>query len=326
MNILEHKLSLVDLDTPLALLENITQGIGKGNLYIKRDDLLGHGLGGNKIRKLEYLLKEAEDQQVTRIITMGGIQSNHARLTASVCAKLGYPCSLILKGDRPESLTGNLLLDALLGAEIHYMPELEKDNLKHIYDNYVSQGDRLYVIPTGGSTPTGVLGYINMMRELKEQMQGKDIKHLVLAAGSYGTMAGVILGNALFEMGLTVWGIDVVGRKEGLSQLEGLIEDTIETYQLDVTIKDPYQLLFDYVGPGYNSDHYDSRKYISLMARKEGIFLDPCYTAKSFYGFIDLVETSVISDDENALFLHTGGSPILFSQEHRPAFEKELIY
>lgn len=325
MRCLEEKVTLVPLNTPLEPLKELTKNLGKGNLYIKRDDLLGHGLGGNKLRKLEYLLKEALDDKATRIVTMGGIQSNHARLTASVCPHYHLSCSLILKGERPERLTGNLLLDSIYGADIHYMKDYDKDELKAIYETYKLNGDRLYVIPMGGSTPTGTLGYVAMMRELKEQLP-EGVKHLVLAAGSLGTLAGCIIGNALFNLGLTIWGIDVLGNPRGKEDLEGLIDDTIKKYNFDVTIKDDYNLLTEYLGAGYNKEDYESRRYLYYLARQEGILLDPCYTAKAFYGFLDLVETEVISPDEDALFLHTGGSPILFSAEHQSAFEKELIY
>ncbi len=305
------KVSLGVFPTPIQKLENISRLL-KTNVYIKRDDLTGLGLGGNKVRKLEYLLADAQRQGAKIVFTTGGAQSNHAMLTAAAAVKLGLRPILILKKRGVTARVGNQLLEHLLGTEVHFM---DTDNYDDIYAEMdrigQSLGEPYYKIPCGGSNSIGVLGYIDCAREIRDQ--GIHFDHLICAEGSGGTMAGLALGAMLFLPGTRVHGMmvdsdpfDVITpalMKES-ADLLGLKEIDISAEDFD---------LRDQCGPGYAIPSEAGNAAVSLMAKEEGLFLDPVYTGKAFAGLLEMAKEGVFHENDKILFLHSGGAGGLFA-------------
>lgn len=304
-----EKASLGVFPTPVQRLENLSEYLGT-NLYIKRDDMTGLGLGGNKVRKLEYLLAEARRQGARVVFTTGGAQSNHAMLTAAAAGKLGMRAILILKKRGVTACRGNQLLERLMGTEVRFM---DTDDYADIYAEMDRVGKALgepyYVIPCGGSNALGCLGYVDCARELAGQ--GVHFDHIVCAEGSGGTMAGLALGAKLFLPGTRVHGMlvdtdpfDVITPR--------LMGEAAALLGLDVAIDDGNYDLRDMCGPGYAVPSVAGNAAMSLMAAREGIFLDPVYTGKAFGGLLKLAREGAFGPGENVLFLHSGGAGGIF--------------
>jgi D-cysteine desulfhydrase family pyridoxal phosphate-dependent enzyme len=318
------RLSLGNLPTPLDEAPRLGRDIGLRRLLIKRDDLTGLGLGGNKVRKLEFLLADAVKERADVILTDGGPQSNHARLTAAAARLIGRDSVLFLGGPRFERFDGNLLLDIIFGAEIRYMPDATvgqmEDAMNMAAIEMRIEGKRPYVIPIGGSSPVGALGYVSAIRELAEQLGEDKNPQIFLAVGSGGTLAGVTLGVRLFLPEARVIGISVgkVGKSfqqvakdvaEGAAELIGE-KQTFDTGDIEVSE--------DYLGKRYGVPSEAGIQAIFRSARTEGIVLDPVYTGKAMSGLIGYAEKGLIDPERTTIFLHTGGSPALF------AFEEEF--
>ena len=300
--------------------------MGGPNIYMKRDDLLGLTSGGNKTRKLEFLMAEALEQEADTILTCGAVQSNHCRLTLAAAVKEGLKCQLILEERVPGSYapeaSGNNFLFRLLGVEdvrvvpggSDMMAELEK-----LAEELRAQGRKPYIIPGGGSNPTGALGYVSCAQEIQEQAFEMGIKfdHIVSASGSAGTHAGLISGIIGNNMNIPMTGISVNRPKEVQTDaVFSLAERTLEKLGSANKIKREDVVVFDdYVGPGYSRPTQSMVDAVQLLARTEAILMDPVYTGKTMAGMLDLIRKGYFKDCENILFVHTGGSPALYAYE-----------
>jgi D-cysteine desulfhydrase family pyridoxal phosphate-dependent enzyme len=296
--------------TPIHRLDNISRLLGT-HVYIKRDDLTGLGLGGNKTRKLEYLLADAREKGARIVFTTGGAQSNHAMLTAAAAGKLGMRAILILKQRGVTELRGNRLLEHLMDTDVRF---LDTDDYADIYAEMDRVGQALgepyYKIPCGGSNAVGTLGYVACAREISRQ--GISFDHLICAEGSGGTMAGLALGAKLFLPGTRVHGM-MVDTDPFDEITPALMRETAALLEADVTITDADFNLRDQCGPGYAIPSREGSEAVALMARREGIFLDPVYTGKAFAGLLAMAREGAFSPEDNVLFLHSGGAGGLFA-------------
>ncbi len=315
------RLSLAQLPTPLDDVPRLTQQLNGPRILFKRDDLTGMGLGGNKVRKLEFLLADALQQRADVIVTGAGPQSNHLRLTAAAARKCGLDVVLVMFGNRPRETQGNFLLDELLGAEIIFTNDADRSSvdraLQEVAEDLRRRGRCPYIIPRGGATPLGSVGYVECVQELETQRvaQRVQVDHLVCAVGSCGTLAGLWLGACCFNAPYQLWGISVSRpRGECLARVQQLATDAAQI--LDV--KPPRASMLpilrnEYLGTGYGIVTPEAVDAIRLVARTEGIFLDPVYTGKAMAGLMDLIRRGEIGKDEMVVFLHTGGAPSLFA-------------
>ena len=304
------KLSLGIFPTPIQRLNNLSEAL-KTNVYIKRDDLSGIGLGGNKIRKLEYLLADAKRQGAELVFTTGGAQSNHAMLTAAAANKVGLKAILILKKRGVTACLGNQLLEKLMGTQVIFM---DTDDYADIYAEMDAMGKRLgvpyYKIPCGGSNALGTLGYVDCAREIS--LQGTHFDHIVCAEGSGGTMAGLALGAKLFLPQSRVHGMMVDSDPFDVITLN-LMGGAAQLLEANVAIDASNYDLRDMTGPGYAKPSPEGNAAVSLMAEKEGHFLDPVYTGKAFAGLIAMAKEGAFKPEDNVLFVHTGGAGGLFA-------------
>lgn len=330
------KISIGVFPTPLQYMENLTEYVGSGKLYIKRDDMTDIGMSGNKIRKLEYIIQDAKEKGYTTLLTFGGIQSNHARLTAAAAAKCNMKCILMLSGQRPDYCSGNLVLDQMFGADVYFlggefMEEGEEQDrmVEKVVKEYEAKGEKVYYIPIGGGNEIGSMGYINMIPEIMKQMeeQGIEAKYLVCGVGSVGTYAGLWIGAKYYNAPFEVIGVSICSPvKFNLEYAVDYINRDCEFFGLDFRCKpEDLNIVYNtYVCEGYNIPDPVTRKYIGLLARKEAIVVDPTYTGKVFYGFMDMIEKGVIPKGENAIFIHTGGIPAIWTKEHLDAVQGEI--
>ena len=296
--------------TPVHRLENISRMLNT-NVYIKRDDLSGLGLGGTKVRKLEFLLADAKAKGAQIVFTTGGAQSNHAMLTAAAAGKLGMKPILVLKKRGVTERKGNQLLEYLMGTEVVFV---DTDDYADIYDEMDRIGRNLgvpyYKIPCGGSNALGTLGYVDCAREIGEQ--GVHFDHLVCAEGSGGTMAGLALGAKLFLPGTKVHGMMV--DTDPFDQITPrLMREAAALLEADIEITEDDYHLADQCGPGYAIPSEEGNEALSVMAREEGIFLDPVYTGKAFAGLLKMAKEGAFRTTDNVLFLHSGGAGGIFA-------------
>jgi D-cysteine desulfhydrase family pyridoxal phosphate-dependent enzyme len=327
------RVSLATLPTPLVEARRLRAALGGERacprILIKRDDLTGLALGGNKARKLEFLMADALARQADVVVTSGATQSNHARMTAAAARAVGLECALVLSARQDDPpLEGNLLLDRLFGATIHFIPSnpdphfavAADETLKvaEVVDDLTRAGRRPYVIPIGGSSPVGAMGYVAGTRELHEQLLDSTIHadRLYYASGSRGTQAGLELGARAFGVDYRLCGIAVsAGEDEKRVRAARLVNDAATRLALDVCVKAD-DLVTDqrFIGEGYGIPTTECLDAIRLLARTEAILLDPCYTGKAMAGLIHDVLTRAIAPSETIVFLHTGGAPALFAQ------------
>ena len=294
--------------TPVHRLDNISRLLGT-NVYIKRDDLTGVGLGGNKVRKLEFLLADARDKGAEVVFTTGGAQSNHAMLTAACAKRLGLMPILILKQRGVTERKGNQLLEYLMDTDVRFM---DTDDYADIYAEMDRVGTALgrpyYKIPCGGSNAVGALGYVACAREIGEQ--GIRFDHLICATGSGGTHGGLALGAALFLPGTRVTGM-MVDTDPFQEIVPAIMGETAA--MLGAEFGGDGVFLRDMCGPGYAIASREGNEAISLMAEKEGLFLDPVYTGKAFAGLLAMAREGAFKPTDNVLFLHSGGAGGLFA-------------
>ena len=310
--------------TPLEPMENLTKHLGGPQLWIKRDDCTGLSTGGNKTRKLEFLMADAIAEKADTVITQGATQSNHARQTAAIAAKLGMACHILLEDrtgypDEAYNLNGNVLLDHLHGASVSKRPggaDMQKE-MEVVAADLKKQGKRPYVIPGGGSNPVGALGYVNAALELLAQAtdMGLRIDHVVHATGSAGTQAGLVAGLAMLNSQIPVLGIGVRAPKDRQeASVFALAEKTCAYVGIPGAVKREHVVAnCDYVGQGYGIPTEGMVEALKLVANKEGILLDPVYSGKGMAGLIDLIEKGHFKKTDNVVFLHTGGSVGLFA-------------
>ena len=318
------RLHFSHLPTPLEPLENLTKFLGGPKIFIKRDDCTGLATGGNKTRKLEFLMGEAQQKKADTIITQGATQSNHVRQTVAISSKLGLRSEVLLEhrtgSEDPDYLeNGNVMLDRLFGANIHSVPAgTDMDAaMQDIADDIRKKGANPYIIPGGGSNPTGALGYVNCAMELVGQLNDRSLKidHLVTATGSAGTQSGLVVGLEGTRSGIPVLGICVNADKEKQEEkVFVLAEKTTEFIGIPGIVKrESVVANGDYVGPGYGLPTDGMIEAIELLAKEEGILLDPVYSGKGMAGLIDLIRKGKFGKDQNIVFLHTGGSTALFA-------------
>ncbi|MBM7570037.1 D-cysteine desulfhydrase [Aquibacillus albus] len=310
-------------DTPLEYLAHLSKELAGPEIFMKRDDLLGLTLGGNKTRKLEFLVADALEKNADTLITCGAIQSNHCRLTLSAAIKEGLDCILVLEERVPntynEAASGNNFLYRLLGADkvrvvaggSDIAAEMEKEA-----ELVRADGGSPYIIPGGGSNEIGATGYVACAQEIEQQMyeKGIDIDSVVCASGSSGTHAGLVTGFQGNNTNIPVVGVNVSRKKEEQEQLVyNLVQKTADRVGVKQTIASEAVTCFDeYVGPGYSLPTDEMKEAVQLLAKTEGILLDPVYSGKAMAGLIDLVRKGYFKKDQKLLFLHTGGSPALY--------------
>lgn len=329
----QPRVSLATLPTPLAEASRLRDALGGAErcprIFIKRDDLTGLALGGNKARKLEFLMADALAKSADVIVSSGATQSNHARMTAAAARAVGLECVLVLSARQSNPpLQGNLLLDRLFGATIHFIQanpdprfavaadEVEKVN--EIVGDLTRGGRRPYVIPIGGSSPIGAMGYVAGTRELQQQIAaaGLRVNRVYYASGSRGTQAGLELGARVFNVEYRLHGIAVsAGENDKQKRAARLVNDAAALLDLPIRV-DPEELTTDqrFIGEGYGIPSAECLDAIRLLARTEAILLDPCYTGKGMAGLIHDIGSGAIMPTETVVFLHTGGAPALFSQ------------
>lgn len=310
--------------TPVQFLPHLTRYLGGPRIHIKRDDLLGLTSGGNKTRKLEFLMADALAQGADTIITTGAVQSNHCRLTLSAAVKEGLKCHLLIEerveGSYSEDASGNNLLFRLLGAEsITPVPggtDLAA-GMQDLAEQVINSGGRPYIVPGGGSNALGALGYVACAEEILTQAfdTALSIDHVICSSGSGGTHAGLVAGLRGNQSGIPVTGISVRAAKDPqeakildlANQTSQLAGSRLEVEAVHVTVRD------EFVGPGYSLPTREMTDAIQLFASTEGILLDPVYTGKTAAGLIGMIKEGAFEKDSDVLFIHTGGSPAIYA-------------
>ncbi|HEX7074747.1 MAG TPA: D-cysteine desulfhydrase [Hyphomicrobiaceae bacterium] len=317
------RIRLAHLPTPLEPLERLSRHLGGPEIWIKRDDCTGLSTGGNKTRKLEFLMAEARAQGADLVMTQGATQSNHARQTAAFAAKLGLSCHILLEDrtgsrDPNYNTNGNVFLDFLHGATAEKRPGGMDMNaeMEAVAKGFRAEGRKVYVIPGGGSNPTGALGYVNCALELVSQAndRGLVIDHIVHATGSAGTQAGLVTGLKTINANIPLLGIGV--RAPKAKQEENVFKLAAATAEKlgcpGVVAREDAVANCDYVGEGYGIPAASTIEAIEMFAQIEGILLDPVYSGKGAAGLIDLIRKGHFKKGERVVFVHTGGSAALF--------------
>lgn len=330
------RLRLASLPTPLEDATRLRAALGgparAPRILIKRDDLTGLALGGNKARKLEFLVADAVRAGATTLVTSGAVQSNHARMTAAAARVAGLRPVLVLTGHaEPPPAQGNLLIDYLLGAELHFIPphvdpkiaisDQEAVVIAQVLDELRRRGERPYLIPIGGSSPVGALGYVAATRELLAQLREMDASpsRLYYASGSRGTQAGLVLGAKLYDAPYQPYGVAVSGGEPEKTaralrvsnEAAALLGDSVRISTEDLVTDQGY------IGDGYGIPTAACLEAIRLLAHHEGILLDPVYTGKAMAALVDHIRRGAIPAGDTVVFLHTGGTPALFAYADR---------
>lgn len=331
-------------NTPLEYMPALTRELGGSPLYIKRDDLTGLALGGNKARKLNYIVQYALDNGYTALMTFGGVQTNHGRLTVAAAIRYGLKPILVLKGAKPDSLSGNLLLDRLMGSDLYFvdssaldaLPEDQREAAKQrhleectarIIADYEARGDKVLSIPVGGQTIVGSAGYVQAIPEILRQMEEQRIqaRYLVVGYGSTGTFAGLWAGAKYYRAPFEVVGIPIEPNYRPAEETASFINELSAFFDMGFTCTagdlrlEPGPADAPYGGVGYNEPDPVTQRHIELLARTEAIFADPCYTGKVLHGFVDLARRGALQG--GAILMHTGGAPGLWSEEHLDAMQ-----
>lgn len=311
-----NRVKLAHLPTSLHPLERLGKHLNGPTLYIKRDDETGLATGGNKARKLEFLVAEALAQNCDHLVTVGAAQSNHCRQTAAAAAQYGLGCSLVLKGSEPPTKTGNLLLDDLLGAHNYWTNDRETSKvMAEVAAELRTMGRKPYTIPLGGSNVVGATGYVLAMQELTAQLTAASINidFIVVASGSGGTQAGLVLGAEVYGFRGQVLGISVSAEAAALTtQVAALVTATATHLGLGtLSLADKVHVNDDYLGDGYGIISETEREALHMVAQLEGIVLDPVYTGRAMGGLIDLIRWGAFTRGQSILFWHTGGTAAL---------------
>jgi D-cysteine desulfhydrase len=322
---LDNKFNLGFFPTPLHKLKKLSGKYPKYNIFIKRDDHTGLASGGNKTRKLEYLIKQALDENCDTIITAGAQQSNHCRQTAAACSIANLECHLLLGGEKPEVYEGNLLLSSILGANVHFTGKNRKgEDIEPLKSTLSKQGKRCYIIPYGGSDSIGALGFVNAVKEFKEQLTAQElnIDYIFFASSSGGMQAGLTLGKEIHKLNSELVPISIdKDETKGVSLEEvvlNIINDGFKKLNIDKKIEiSEIGLNRDYDKYGYGVVTKNERNAIFELARNEGVLLDPVYTGRAFYGMLDFLNKEKLPPNSNVLFWHTGGLPAMFTSANQ---------
>jgi D-cysteine desulfhydrase len=322
------KVSLGFFPTPIVKLARLSKVLGSADIYMKRDDMSGLALGGNKTRKLEYILADALAHHCDTVITAGAVQSNHCRQTAAAAAYLNLECHLLLGGNEPQQVQGNLLLDHLFSAHIHWAGEHRKgEHLADLHAELVAAGKKPYVVPYGGSNQLGVLSFVDAVEELLVQTIDGNFTHIIFASSSGGTHAGLMLGKKVFNQQFDLVGIKIDKQDELniAAHIISLANDAATMIGLEAQFtRDDFTLQEQYTGEGYGVVGALEKEAISLTAKSEGVLLDPVYTGRAMGGLIDMLRTGFFSKSDKILFWHTGGTPALFDYaKHLTGFNDE---
>lgn len=318
---LTKRFRLAQIPTPIEKLRRLSTHLGGPTIWIKRDDQTGLGLGGNKTRKLEFLIADAIAQGCDTLITAGAAQSNHCRQTAAAAAKAGLQCELVLGGAHTGLPNGNLLLDQLLGARVHWTGmERRGERMEEIAEEVRKNGHKPYLIPYGGSNGVGAVGYVVAMAELVGQLNapGITIDHSVVASSSGGTQAGLVLGKKIAHFDGSVLGISIDKGERSPEPFEeemaAIANATAKRLGLDIRCSaQDFKVRYEYLGQGYGVVGDLEREAIHLMGTLEGILLDPVYTGRAMGALIDMIRKGEFRKESNVLFWHTGGAPALFA-------------
>jgi D-cysteine desulfhydrase len=318
------RVNFAHLPTAIEELPRLSAALGGPRLFVKRDDQTGLAFGGNKTRKLEFLVAEAQEQGANMLISAGAMQSNHCRQTAAAAAKFGFECMLVLTGESQPQSSANLLLDQLFGAQIVTVAD-RKDRehvLKETFDKAVSYGRKPYLVPYGGSSSVGALGYAFAMEEFLNQ--GLEADCIVFGTSSGGTHAGLVLGQRVFGFKGKVLGISIDESESWLkAHVAALASDTSERLGRRIEFTPDDVLANDqYCRAGYGVLTDAEREAIRLFARCEGLLLDPVYTGRAAAGLIDLIRRDFFKKGETVLFWHTGGQPALFAEMYSAEMAK----
>ena len=312
------RIQFAHLPTSIEPLPRLTKKMNGPQLLVKRDDQTGLAFGGNKTRKLEFLVAEAQARGAGTLLSAGALQSNHCRQTAAAAARFGFACTLVLVGEPPAQASANLLLDQLFDARIIWTDKLHRDEaLQTAFDAAVAHGEKPYLVPYGGSNSTGALGYVFAMQEFMDQ--GIQADWIVFASSSGGTQAGLVLGARLFDFPGKVLGISVDEPRDVLqARVAKLASETSERLgsHTDFVAQDVL-VNADYATHGYGVLTGLEREAIQLFARNEGLLLDPVYTGRAAAGLIDLIRKGFFKKEERVLFWHTGGQPALFAEQYQ---------
>ncbi len=319
------RLALCHQPTPIEPMVRLSEHLGGPRLFIKRDDCTGLASGGNKTRKLEFLVGDAMSQNADMLVTQGAVQSNHVRQTAAAACRAGMKCHALLERRVPDRSadyenTGNVFLDKVFGATMEFRPaglDMNAEALE-VTEKLRSEGHRPYFIPGGGSNAIGALGYASCAQEIANQSlaSGTQFQWLVMATGSTGTQAGLVAGFHAIGFDLPVMGISVrQPHKRQVEAVHGLTKKTLEKLEAPAIAASKILVDDGYVGEGYGIPAPSTLEAISLAARFEGLLLDPVYSAKGMAGLVGLIRQGFFKPSDNVLFLHTGGSAALFAYE-----------
>jgi D-cysteine desulfhydrase len=314
------RIRFAHLPTPVEELPRLSHALGGPRILVKRDDQTGLAFGGNKTRKLEFLVAEAKEQGADVLISAGAVQSNHCRQTAAAAAKFGFDCVLVLSGQQPERASANFLLDQMFGATIvGVLDRKDRDRvLSETHERIAGEGRRPYLVPYGGSSPTGALGYAFAVEELMAQAVKPD--WIVFGTSSGGTHAGLVLGKRAFGFEGKILGISIDESEEWLkASVSGLASEASARLgeRLAFTASDVLANA-DYCKAGYGVVTRAEREALRMFARTEGLLLDPVYTGRAAAGMIDLIRAGRFSKYETVLFWHTGGQPAIFAEQYAP--------
>jgi D-cysteine desulfhydrase len=313
------KASLGFFPTPVVELPRLSRLLGGPTIFMKRDDQTGLALGGNKTRKLEYLMGDAIRQGCDVVITAGAAQSNHCRQTAAAAAKLGIECHLVLGGEEPDDPSGNLLLDRIFGCRIHWTGENRKgEDVPEIYAQLKAARRQPYIIPYGGSNELGALAFAAATEELDGQSRGLSLSHIVFASSSGGTQAGLMLGKRMLGKSYDIVGIQIDKQDAEPETFDRQVLSLANRTAALVGMNHEFAaeeltLNTNYMEAGYGVVGELEKEAILLTARSEGILLDPVYTGRAMGGMIDMVRTGELGRQDRVLFWHTGGSPAIFA-------------
>lgn len=324
-----NRLPLANLPTPIENLKRFSDVLGGPQIFIKRDDLTGLATGGNKTRKLEFIIGDALNQGADTIITTGGPQSNHCRQTAAAATRAGLECHLVFGGSDDGKIVGNRYLDKLLGAIEHWTTKAEREvKMQSLYEELLSAGKKPYIVPVGGSNCVGALGYFAAMHELKGQIEqiGVDFDHLVFATSSGGTQAGIVAGKAHTKLPIELTAISIDQVPDGESSFDyknfvfQIARDLDHKLGLNLNLTiDDFPINYDFLGGGYGVVGELEREAIKLLAKTEGIFVDPVYAGRALGGLISMIRSGKFNSEDKILFWHTGGETALH------AYVDELI-
>ncbi|MEG0748193.1 MAG: D-cysteine desulfhydrase family protein [Cetobacterium sp.] len=328
---MENKLNIANLPTKIERLENFSKDLNL-NLFIKRDDQTGSEVSGNKIRKLEYSIKEALDLGCDTLITCGGSQSNHARSTVAAGIKVGMSTTLVLKSDVSPKIDGNFFIDKLLGADIKIITSQEYSQNRHeimeaLKNEMLTNGKKAYIIPEGASNGIGSLGYISFMKEIIdfENSTGISFDTIVVAVGSGGTYAGIHMGNQIYCNGnKRIVGFNVCDDADFfVEKIKTIIEESsgyLDSIDQEKLTFENIEIIDGYVGIGYAESREEELDFISELARAEGVILDPVYTGKAMFGLVNEIKKGSFKMSKNILFVHTGGLFGLFPKKDQFKF------